>query len=71
MVLKFYTSVTEGLKISGRKFLDDNSYVCRSERGKIGIGAYLTPFLNRVKHKQEREVVPQHLLIHSLSRNAL
>ena len=34
MALKLYTSVKLGLKLKVRKFFEDNSYVCRSYRGK-------------------------------------
>ena len=40
MTLKFYTSVTKGLKLKV-KVLGANSNVCRSYRGKTGRGAFL------------------------------
>ena len=49
MTFKFYTSVAIGLKLTVRKFLEANSFVCRSYRGKTGRGSFSPhPELNRV-----------------------
>ena len=53
VALKFYTSVTKGLKLKIRKFWGANFYVCRSYRGKTGSRlsppSPPVPILNRVK----------------------
>ena len=41
MALKFYTIVAKGLKLTVKKILGTNSYVCRSYRGKTGRGTFL------------------------------
>ena len=66
MASKFYKSVAKWLKLRGRKFLETNSYVCRSYWENIGRDAYLA------RHpQQKRWVVPQHLVIHSCQRMPL
>ena len=52
--LKFYTSLSKGLKLKNQKVLGANFYVCRSYREKTGRGGAFwcplpPPILNRVK----------------------
>ena len=54
------------VKTKSQKILGDNSYVCRSYRGKTGRGAFLAPcppILNMVKENVHIHIVTQNAIL--------
>ena len=72
MTSKLYTNVAKGLKLKVRKVFGDNSYVCRSYKGKTGGGGLFAPSppnLNRVNIRREtwRQYLSSIIIIPSYS----
>ena len=60
--LKILHQSVKKVKTKSQKVLGANSYVCRTYRGKTGMGAFLPPIQNRVK---------QDVILESLSVSTL